>query len=376
MTTSPQQVPGNAWELTLDPFPWYRAQRERDPVSHAVADGLWMVFGYVDVQRALTDHHEFSSQFGNLSILNTDPPRHRQLRNLVTEAFTPRTVEALRPRISAIVEGLLDQVHASGKMDLIADLAVPLPVTVIAELLGIPTEDRDRFKRWSDAVVTGGGAGQASGEMAGYFFRLIEQRRRSPRQDLISDLLAARIDGKALSQADLYGFCVLLLVAGNETTTNLIGNAILCLDEHPDARAQLIADPTLLPSAIEEVLRYRSPIQSMFRITRTDVDLGGRSIPRGAHVMAWIGSANRDPAQFPDPDRFDVRRTPNRHLAFGHGIHFCLGAPLARLEATIALQAVLRRLPRLAVDRSVRLERVASDVVFGVRGLPVTWAPA
>jgi cytochrome P450 len=326
--------------------------------------------------RVLSDHHEFSSEYGNLGLLHTDPPRHRKLRNLVTEAFTPRTVEALRPRITEIVDELLDQVTPLGRMDLIEDFAVPLPVKVIAELLGIPIEERERFKRWSDAVVTGGQAGmsdaQASREMGAFFTDLMEERRRSPREDLISALLAARIDGESLDQRELLSFCILLLVAGNETTTNLIGNAILCFDEHPDLEAQLRAGPELLASAIDEVLRYRSPIQSMFRKTRSEVRLGGQTIPAGEMVVAWIGSANRDPHQFPEPDRFDIRRSPNRHLAFGQGIHFCLGAPLARLEATIALRALLERLGPLQVDRA-GLAPLASQVLYGVQRLPVAF---
>jgi cytochrome P450 len=209
--------------------------------------------------------------------------------------------------------------------------------------------------------------------MALFFTDLMEQRRRSPRQDLISGLLAARIDGESLDQRELLSFCILLLVAGNETTTNLIGNAILCFDEHPDLEAALRSHPELLASTIEEVLRYRSPVQSMFRVTRSEVRIGDQAIPAGEMVVAWIGSANRDPRQFPEPDRFDIHRSPNRHLAFGQGIHFCLGAPLARLEGAIALHALFGRLGRLRVDRE-GLEPLASQVLYGVRRLPVTFA--
>jgi cytochrome P450 len=368
----------------MEPFGWYRTMRERTPVLHTdrgawSARGVWMVFRHADVQRVLSDHEAFSSEYGNLGLINTDPPRHRQLRNLVTLAFTPRAVEELRARIQEIVRDLLDGVAGAGGMDLIEEFAVPLPVTVIAELLGIPVTDRERFKLWSDAIVTGGGErmghSQAMIEMGSYFSDLLEERRRHPRADLVGDLLAARIDGESLSQQDLLSFCVLLLIAGNETTTNLIGNAIICLDTHPQSLEQLRAEPDLLPTAIEEVLRFRSPVQSMFRVTKAEVELNGQRIPPGSQVVAWIGSANRDPLQFPDPDRFDIRRTPNRHLAFGHGIHFCLGAPLARLEGLIALDALLRRLPGLAVDRSHRLHRLESEVVYGVRRLPVTFEP-
>lgn len=372
----PQFRPGG----TLDPFPWYRSMRETKPVCHDPRLGVWMVFGYGDVERVLNDHEAFSSRFGQMSLINTDPPRHRQLRNLVTQAFTPRAVEGLRPRITEIVEQLIDKVVEAGEMDVVEDFAVPLPVIVIAELLGIPIEDRALFKHWSDAIVTGGGSelspSRAMSEMATYFTRLAAERSQEPRPDLISALLAARIDGESLTHGELLSFCTLLLIAGNETTTNLIGNAIICLDEHPDMAAGLAADgPRLLDSAIEEVLRYRSPVQSMFRVTRSEVEIGGHAIPAGQPVLAWIGSANRDPLRFPDPDRFDIRRSPNRHLAFGHGIHFCLGAPLARLESRIALEALLRRLGHLSVDRSRGLQPLASHIVYGVQHLPVTFEP-
>lgn len=364
--------------LDLEPFGWYRTMREERPVTRERASGTWMIFRYTDVLRVLSDHEAFSSRFGNLSLINTDPPRHRQLRNLVTQAFTPRAVEALRPRIAEIADQLLDEVVPQGGMDLVRDFAIPLPVTVIAELLGIPIAERERFKLWSDAFVTGGSElsqAQASREMAAYFGDLLDERRRRPRADLISTLLAARIDGESLGPDDLLGFCVLLLIAGNETTTNLIGNAVLCLDHHPEMWDALRANPDLVPSTVEEVLRYRSPVQSMFRVVRSEVQLGGHRLAAGETVVAWIGSANRDPLQFPHPESFDIERSSNRHLAFGQGIHFCLGAPLARLEGTIALRALIRRLPGLAVDRSFPLERLRSQVVYGVRQLPVTFEP-
>src|SRR5579872_3688459 len=265
-------------EFALNPFPWYRTMRASSPVAYDAPRGLVSVFGYDDVQRVLSDHTVFSSRFGSgnadpeypldSSLITTDPPRHRQLRNLVTQAFTPRAVAALAPRITVIVDELLAAVAPTGRMDVIADLAYPLPVIVIAELLGIPPEDRARFKQWSDAVV--GATRNASpenphGQMAAYFRAMIAQRRREPKDDLISNLIAAQIDGEHLDELELVGFCTLLLVAGNETTTNLIGNAILCFDEQPDAVRQLTERPDLLPAAIEEVLCYRSPVQMMYR---------------------------------------------------------------------------------------------------------------
>jgi cytochrome P450 len=369
----------------LDPFPWYHTMRASAPIHHNPNRDSWSVFRYEDVQRALSDYAVFSSESQHLpreqrqpigaSIISTDPPRHRQLRSLVSQAFTPRRVAQLEPRITTIVHELLDRVVPAGRMDVIDDLAYPLPVIVIAELLGIPPADRERFKRWSDAVVGGphldGRAAQM--EMGAYFLATIEERQREPRNDLISALLTAQSEGKHLSQTELLGFCILLLVAGNETTTNLIGNAILCFDEHPEVMERLRAEPSILPSAIEEVLRYRSPVQVMFRHTVVPTRLGNQEIPAQHGILAWIGSANRDEAQFPDPDRFDIARAPNAHLAFGHGVHFCLGAPLARLEARIALGAMLERLPEMRRVRDVELAAQESFVVYGVKHLPITF---
>lgn len=376
--------PGPTPDRLLNPFDWYRTMRETEPVAFDASRGIWSVFRYEDVRRVLAEYAVFSSERGGpgatnplgASIISTDPPRHRQLRALVTQAFTPRTVAQLESRIEAIVNDLLDQVAGRGHMDIIDDLAYPLPVIVIAELLGVPIEDRAQFKQWSDAIVSGPAAAGMAGrnpqaEMSVYFRRLIEQRRHEPHDDLISALLAAQIEGRHLSEVELLGFCILLLVAGNETTTNLIGNAVLCFDEHPDALAMAREQPELLPSAIEEALRYRSPVQSMFRSTVAETEVGGRLIPAGSFVVAWIGSANRDADQFPDPDRFNVERTPNRHLAFGQGIHFCLGAPLARLEARIALSALFDRMPNLRCVRDAQLEPLPSSIVYGVKHLPI-----
>ena len=387
-------VPFPALEQPLNPFPRYEAMRHSEPVFQDQETGVWHVFRYDDVQRVLSEHATFSSRIGGdnpsetgqlfaASLINTDPPRHRQLRSLVSQAFTPRSVEALGPRISELTDELLDPVVGAGAADLIDQLAYPLPVIVIAELMGIPAADRDRFKQWSDVIVSQTRPGTdetghmaAHRELAEYFTGMIEQRRRRPGNDLISGLLAAEIDGQKLSVIELLGFCALLLVAGNETTTNLIGNAVLCFTEVPGTAERLLAEPALLPQAIEEVLRYRSPVQSMYRISAVDTTLRGLPIPAGSPIVAWIGSANRDGEQFPHPEVFDVGRSPNRHLAFGQGVHFCLGAPLARLEARIALQAVLSRLPGLAVDPEAQLERMESTIVYGVKQLPVSWQAA
>lgn len=374
----------------LNPYPWYAAMRSTAPV-HVNDRGVVNAFGYEQVQRALSDHTHFSSNFSGehdpdnpigASLISTDPPRHRDLRALVSQAFTPRMIERLSPRIQEIASALLDAVAGGGSMDVVADFAYPLPVIVIAEMMGIPAEHRDRFKRWSDAVVTGSHEIETSGadavlggdpqkEMAAYFMSLMRERRAKPGDDLISGLLAAQIDGQHLSEVELMGFCVLLLVAGNETTTNLITSAIQCFLEAPELFRELREHPEALPAAIEEVLRYRSPVQSMYRVCVKDTQLGDVSVRAGQPVVAWIGSANRDEAQFARADRFDIARDPNRHIAFGHGIHFCLGAPLARLEARIALKELLSRFADFALVPGAVLLPIGSSVVYGLKSLPV-----
>jgi cytochrome P450 len=381
-------------ENPLDPFPRYERMRQSSPIFHDEQSGSWHVFRYDDVQRVLSEHARFSSRMGgddsseaghlfSSSLITTDPPRHRQLRSLVTQAFTPKAVEALAPRISELTDELLEGIVSLGTADLIQALAYPLPVIVISELMGIPAEDRDRFKQWSDVIVSQTRTGTATAdhqaanqEMTGYFLDLIERRRSRPGNDLISNLLAAEIDGQKLNVAELLGFCALLLVAGNETTTNLIGNAVLCFTEVPGTIERLLREPSLLPQAIEEVLRFRSPVQSMYRIAVADTAVGGVQIPAGAPLVAWIGSANRDERQFERPAEFDVDRDQIRHLAFGHGIHFCLGAPLARLEARIALEALLARLPGLVLAPGSQLERMDSTIVYGLKKLPASWQAA
>jgi cytochrome P450 len=274
-------------------------------------------------------------------------------------------------------------------MDLAADFSVPLPMLVIAEMLGIPAADRPRFHGWSDVILnmsyTVPGGAEAAGaarefraataEMGAYLAGLLDERRARPRDDLLTRLVGAEVDGERLTQEDILGFFQLLLVGGQETTTNLINNAVLCLLENPDQLARLRAAPELLPSAIEEVLRYRSPLQWMFRLTRRDVEVHGQVIPAGKLVLAMIGSANRDPRQFPDAGRFDITRTPNPHIAFGHGIHFCLGAPLSRLEARVALADLLGRVKGLALASAEPWEPRQALHVLGPARLPVRFEP-
>lgn len=341
-----------------DPYPLYEQIRSTSPVLREPQSGLWMLFDYESVKRALTDHVTFSSRHGPAEwMIFLDPPRHSKLRGLISQAFTPSSISNLEPRIGELSRGLLESIVEQGEMDVAVDFAVPLPMAVIAEMLGVPVADRPRFIKWNDAILkmsyTVGATGPveaivqdfraATAEMNEYLGELLPKRRRSPKDDLLTRLVQAELDGERLTQADILGFFQLLLLAGSETTTNLINNAILCLMENREQLARLSATPKLLPSAIEEVLRYRSPLQWMFRLTTREVQMNGQTIPAGRLVLAMIGSANRDPAQFPAANRFDISRDPNPHLAFGHGIHFCLGAALARLEARIALTEFFTR---------------------------------
>ncbi|SFL82207.1 Cytochrome P450 [Paenibacillus sp. 1_12] len=384
-------------ELLRNPYPMYDQMRIGQPVFYMEAMKFWSVFRYEDVRTVLSDQARFSSGHGNgsnsesasdkpaqansgFSIITTDPPKHTMLRSLVSRAFTPKAVAALEPRIKQIANELLDPFIPSGQIDLIRDFSYPLPVIVIAELLGIPSEDRDRFKHWSDEVVASANAivGEANPEsqkalmeMHAYFREIIAKRRIHPQDDLISALLLAEEEQQQLSEHDILAFCSLLLVAGNETTTNLIGNAVLTLLEHPIELEKLLKDPLLLPSAIEEVLRYRSPVQAMFRTAKEEIQIGGQTIPAGSRVVAWIGSANRDEQKFKNANTFDITRDPNPHIAFGHGIHFCLGAPLARLEARVALRVILDRLPNLQRANQEMLHPASGFIVHGVESLPL-----
>ena len=368
-------------------FSWFEEMRTQHPVLYDERTRIWQVFRYEDVLAVLTDYSRFSSQayelmggFLSNTLIAKDPPDHRKLRNLVNQAFTPRAVNRLSERITQITQELLDQVRLQGKMDIVSDIAFPLPAKVIAELLGVPSEDWNIFQRWarvdsSDPAISRQASGRSmQEEMFDYFSALLEERRRTPREDLISSLSTAEVDGERLSQSELVSFCTLLLAAGQETTKNLIANATVCLTDHPDTMERLIREPALMPTAVEEILRYLPPVWFLFRQTKTDVELAGQHIPANQAVLAWTASANRDPARFPDPDRFDIEREPNRHLAFGHGIHFCVGAPLARLEAKIALPMMLQQLRGLRRVEGVPIT-VHTGIVFVIRSLPVTFQP-
>jgi len=320
-----------------------------------------------------------------LSMLDRDPPDHTRLRGLASKAFTPRVVEALRPRIQQIVDGLLERIEPQGEMDLIEEFAYPLPVIVICEMLGVPLADHERFKGWSldlarglDSVMLGPDSevaqrsGKARHALAGYFRELIAERRASPRSDLLSALIAAEEAGDRLSENELLATCILLLVAGHETTVNLIGNGTMALLRHPDQLRRLREDPGLIASAVEELLRYDGPVQRTARTPTADVTVGGRTIGKGEMVMPFIGAADRDPAQFPHPDRLDITRADNRHIAFGLGIHFCLGAPLARVEGQIAIGTLVRTLPKLALATDTPEYR-QSLTLRGLQALPLTF---
>jgi len=367
-------------------FSWLADMREHNPVFRDERTRLWQVFRYEDILEILTDYSRFSSHaydfmggFLANSLIAKDPPDHRKLRNLVNLAFTPRAVARLSDRITQITQELLDAVRDKGSADIVADIAFPLPAKVIADLLGVPAEDWDIFQRWARIDSSGAASRRESGqsmqdEMFRYFTTLLEERRRSPREDLISSLSVAEVDGERLSQTELLSFCTLLLAAGQETTKNLITNAIVCLTDYPESMQRLIDDPDLVPTAIEEILRFLPPVWFLFRQTMEDVELSGQHIPANQVVLAWTASANRDPARFPDPNRFDIEREPNRHLAFGHGIHFCVGAPLARLEAKIALSMMLQQLKNLQRVEGVPIT-VRAGIVFVIGSLPVTFQP-
>lgn len=377
-------------DVRHNPYAEYARLRRESPVCKDPITGLWMVFDYPGVKRVLTDYETFSSKHGPAEwMIFTDPPRHTRLRGLVSKAFTPRSIANLEPLIAALSRELIDAHIERGAMDLALDFAMPLPMRVIGDMLGIPAADGARFARWNDAILnmsyTVAGSAESgammneflavTAEMGQYLSELLARRRVEPQDDLLTRLASAELDGERLTAQDILGFFQLLLLAGSETTTNLINNAILCLIAHPAELGRVAAHPDLLPGAIEEVLRYRSPLQWMYRLVRRDVELHGRTIPAGQLVLAMIGSANHDPAQFADPERFDITRDPNPHLAFGMGNHFCLGAPLARLEARVALGQLLARMKNLKRADAAPWELRRGLHVHGPARLPIRFAP-
>jgi cytochrome P450 len=395
-------------EIIADPFPIFAELRERDPVHWSDVLGGWVLTRYRDVRQVLNDprfsadritpfrdHLEPDARAQVAELLKTlglwavfnDAPAHTRRRGLLNKAFTPRAVMALRPLIERIVAHLLSRMAARESMDLIAEFAYPLPASVIAGMIGVPIEDIDRVKTWSDEIAAFVGSALATPdkrargergvrEMSAYFREIVADHRKHPKDDILSGLLAAEESGSGFSEDELVASCILLLFAGHETTTNLVGNGVLALLRHPAAHAALREDHALAAKAVEEMLRYDGPTQAMTRIALEDVRLDGASpvIATGDRVFALLNAANRDPRIFADPDRFDVTRGDSRHLSFGFGSHFCLGAPLARLEGQIAVAALVERLPDLALAIEAP-EWSDSFVLRGVKSLPVRYRP-
>lgn len=394
-------------EQRLSPFQFYADMRHNNPVAYDDRNNVWAAYRYYDVESILGDYTRFSSVLPPMQtlpfrqgLIRTDPPYHRMLRGAVASAWTPMAISKLEPRIESIAHDLLNQVIEKGNMDLINDLAFPLPITVIAELLGIPLQDRDTFRGWGKRLVSSAG-GQffvehdgrpgenlvsMQSEMDDYFNHIIDKRTSSPQSDFISNLIKAEFDGHHLSREEILAFCTLLLLAGHVTTVNLIGNMIFSLLQYPQEFKKLKEDrsspssSSLISSTIEETLRYRSPVQFISRKTTQEVTIGeGQKIPSGQVIVTWIGSANHDESVFPDPEEFDISRTPHGHphVGFGHGIHFCLGAPLARLEAKVALKIILERLQDLELDDSKKEDIKPLDSItnHGVSQLPLRFTP-
>jgi cytochrome P450 len=381
-------------KVIANPYPYYHELREQSPLNYeflpagAVAGienpiRAWGLMKYHDVYSALRDHETFASRHSlagkvvpRLALIHDDPPRHTRFRRLVNKAFTLKRIETLRPWIAGVVNELLDNVVPSTETDFMESYAIPLPVKVIARMLGIPGEDYVTLKRWSDTFLafssmTPEERAKSNQDMMAYFGSMAAARRTHGAEDLLTALVEAEVDGESLADAEIIGFCMLVLIAGNETTTNVIGNMLGILVDRPELWQQLRSDRTLIDRVIEETLRIESPFQRLSRITTRDTELSGVSLPQGSLVTIYYGAANRDPAEFPNPDEFRLDRDLHNHVAFGAGIHYCLGAPLARAEASITLNTLLDRYPRIERGTSPALRQTASLMVFGYQQLPL-----
>ena len=383
------------YEFHEDPYPTYRALREEAPIYWNEEIGFWAFSRHADVLAGFKDWEHFTNTGGIslevgqlsadstavLSVLAMDPPRHDRIRALVSKGFTPRRVADLESSIRALAVRYLERVREVGHCDFVADFAGRLPMDVVSEMLGVPPSDRDELRGWSDTILhrEEGMRGvpaegiAASGKLLHYFVKVLAERRRQPGDDLASALCAAEIDGEKLSDKDIIGFLYLLIIAGNETTTKLLANAVYWLQKHAAVRKELSEHHALVPLWVEETLRYDNSTQLMARSVTDDFVYQGHALARGQKVLLLIGSANRDERVFPSPDAFDIHRDTSAHLSFGRGTHFCLGAALARLEARVALEEVLRRIPDYEIDEA-RAVRVHSTNVRGFAALPMSFS--
>jgi pimeloyl-[acyl-carrier protein] synthase len=385
-----------------NPYPFYDRLRTEDPVHWSERFGSWLLTRYADVSMTLRDARLSANRTGvfmkqlpegmsqSLEPLrdhlatwmsHSDPPSHTRLRDLVSRAFTPGMVESMRSHIQEIVNELLDAVQDKHGIDIIRDIAYPLPAAVISDMLGVPPDGREQFKQWAEDIMafTGGGAlalpriaekaQKSLFEMDDYFGSLIRERRRQPQDDLISALTRIEEQGDRLTEEDLLGLCDQLLTAGHDTTRNLIGNGMLALLQNEDQLQKLRQDPSLIVSAVEELLRFDSPLQRQTRVAKEDFELRGNAIRKGQPILSMLGAANRDPSQFKDPNRLDICRRNNGHLAFGSGIHYCLGAPLSRLEGQIAFNSIVQRFPTIRLANPVQHWRENMSV-RGLASLP------
>jgi pimeloyl-[acyl-carrier protein] synthase len=394
-------------EYLVNPYPQFRALRETDPLHWSPTLGVWLLTRYADVHAALRDprfscmserwehYQKFFLRGGSVSsplgemyskwMLQRDPPDHTRLRALVNKAFTSRAVEAMRPRIQRAIDDLLDRVVKSGSIDVMADVAFPLPILVISEMLGVPAEDYPKIRDWTSALLPSISPAASARDMTRinqviveyykFFGKLIKDRLAEPKDDLLTALLQAREEGSKLTEEELLATCVFMIFAGHVTTTQLIGKGMLTLLQHPEQLEMLRQDPSLIGNAVEEMLRYESPFQLLYRTSAEEIQLHGKTILPRQMILLGAAAANHDPEQFTDPDSFDIKRDCSKHLAFAYGIHYCAGAPLARMEGQLAINSMLRRLPELTLHSS-GIRREPSILLRGLTTLPLTFKAA